>query len=128
MSTETLLRISIVKVNPSEHPQDESLVEALRPHLHWEMVERDTYYALAQMLPTGTRILIDHHAGRPSVATIDEALAVYAQEQTARQATEHARQASLPARKPKKTVKKGLTARQQRELKTLRNELGKQHG
>lgn len=68
----------------------DSRVEALRPHLHWEMVERDTYCALHQMLPAGTRILIDHHAGRPSVATIDEALAVYAQEQITRQATERA--------------------------------------
>ena len=120
--------VSIVLVDEAPTVELEVLAHVLRPHLHWVPVDADTYHALINAPPKNHLVLLDPCQGKPPVDSVESALEAYVNiEQQEREAQAKLQQAR-PAAKPPKAPRKGLTARQQRELDSLRNELGVNHG
>lgn len=123
------LRISVVFAERADYVDNEALVAALRPHLHWITISREAYRAFHEVAPKGCRILIDHYEQpHGETLSIDQALAMFEAQSVRNEEERRARAPAAGSAKAKKKVKKGLTPRQQRELEELRAELGQEKG
>lgn len=123
-----ILRVSVVKLNTTDYLENDTVVTTLRDHVHWVDISRSTFNALGHIAPKGYSVLVDHYFQNEDMGSlsIDQALSRYDARVAEAAAVDAARNAKRPAKVKK--VKKGLTAKQQRELDALRNELGENNG
>lgn len=124
-------RISIVRSSTAEYMDEDALLHVLRPHLIFQEISHETYIHLKGALPKGAVILVDHRRDENGFVDLDIGRALVDYEKEQKQLSEKKTQDQKDGRgadnktkaTPKKRVRKGLTAKQAKELETLREEL-----